>query len=67
MKFKLHAHKKTKMLKNKNFLLSNSDVVILLLTNVKMPTIVGILKFMSMMNLTFFMLNSTELGAVRLG
>ena len=45
------AHK-TKMLKNiKIFLAFNlSDVVFIMLINVKMPTIVGILTFMSMMN-----------------
>ena len=39
---------KTKMLKNKIYLaLSLSDHVFLLLINVEMPTIVGILTFMS--------------------
>ena len=40
---------KSKMLKIKTFLYS--DVVIMLVINVKMPTIVGILTFMSMVNL----------------
>ena len=44
------AHK-TKMLKNKYFsCFSNSDVVFIMLINVKMPTIVGILTFMSTIN-----------------
>ena len=38
---------KTKMLKNKDFL---SNVVLILLINVKMPTIVDILTFMSGIN-----------------
>ena len=48
MKFQLLI--KTKMLKNKDFfLLSNSQMLVLIiLINVKMPTIVGILTFMSM-------------------
>ena len=44
------AHK-TKMLTNKDFSLKFSDVVFILLINVKMPTSVGILTFMSMINL----------------
>ena len=39
---------KTKMLKNKLFLLSNSHVVFIMLINVKMPTVVGILTLISM-------------------
>ena len=47
----------TKMLKNINFsLLSNSDVFIMLI-NVRMPTIVGILTFMSMINVSSVELN----------
>ena len=43
---------KSKMLKNKNFLAFRcSDVVFFMLINVKMPTIVGILTFMSRINL----------------
>ena len=46
---------KTKLLENEDFLAFNfSDGVIIMLINVKMPTIVGILTFMSMIN---FMLN----------
>ena len=61
MKFQLLL--KTKMLKNKdiNFLafeLSLSDVIFIMLINVKMPTIVGILTFMSRIN---FMLSWVEL------
>ena len=41
---------KTKMLKNKDFLLSDSDVLFIMLINVKMPLVVGILTFMSMIN-----------------
>ena len=42
----------TKMLKNNDFLASElSDVVFIMLINVKMPTIVGILTFMSRINL----------------
>ena len=49
MNFQLH--KKTKMLKNKDsFDLNHSVIVIIWLINVKMPTIVGILTFMSMIN-----------------
>ena len=51
MKFQLLI--KTKMLKNKDFALSNSEAVFIMLINVRMPTIVGILTFMSM---THFML-----------
>ena len=44
----------------KNFLaLSLSDVVFIMLINVKMPTIVGILKFMSRIN---FVLSSVKHG-----
>ena len=46
MKFQLLI--KTEMLKNSVFLLSNKGVVFILLINVKMPTVVGILIFMSM-------------------
>ena len=43
---------KTKMLKNKDFpCFQLSDVVFTMLINVKMPTLVGILTFMSMINL----------------
>ena len=46
---------KTKMLTNKDFFsLKLSDVVFILLLNVTMPTSVGILTFMSMIN---FILN----------
>ena len=43
---------KTKILTNKEviFLLSRSDVIFIMLINVKMPTIVGILTFMSRIN-----------------
>ena len=42
---------KYKMLKNKTVLaLRCSDVVFIMLINIKMPTIVGILTFMSMIN-----------------
>ena len=42
---------KTKILTNKKFLASSlSDVVLIMLINVKMPTIVGILTFMSRIN-----------------
>ena len=45
------AHKKLKYGQMKKFLaLSLSDVVFIMLTNVKMPTIVGILTFMSRIN-----------------
>ena len=45
------AHK-AKRLKNKDFLPSNSHklIVFIMLINVKMPTVVGILTFMSMKN-----------------
>ena len=56
MKFQLLM--KTKLLKNKTFLAFKlSDVVYIMLINVKMPTIVGILTFMSMIN---FMLSWVE-------
>ena len=43
---------KSKMLKNKDFLAFKlSDVVFIMLIDVKMPTIVGILTFMSMIHL----------------
>ena len=42
---------KSKMLKNKdNLSFRCSDVVFIMLINIKMPTIVGILTFMSMIN-----------------
>ena len=45
------AHKKLKYRQMKKFLaLSLSDVVFIMLINVKMPTIVGILTFMSRIN-----------------
>ena len=45
------AHKKQKYLQMKKFhALSLSDVVFIMLINVKMPTIVGILIFMSRIN-----------------
>ena len=45
------AHNKLKYRQMKKFLaLSFSDVVFIMLINVKMPTIVGILTFMSRMN-----------------
>ena len=51
------AHK-TEIPTNEAFLaLSLSDVIFIMLINVKMPTIVGILTFMSMIN---FMLGSFE-------
>ena len=48
MKFQLHL--KTKKLKNKDFFLSNSQNLYIMLIYVKMPTIVGILTLMSMIN-----------------
>ena len=49
---------KTKLLKIKLFLVTNSQIVVfIMLINVKMPTIVDILTFMSMIN---FMLKSVE-------
>ena len=52
---KLQLLLKSKMLKNKDFSKNNlafklSDVVFIMLINVKMSTIVGILTFMSMIN-----------------
>ena len=48
---KISAAHKTKMLKHTVFLdLKLSDVVFIMLINVKMPTIVGILTFMSRIN-----------------
>ena len=45
------AHKKLKYRQIKKFLaLSHSDIVFILLINVKMPTIVGILTFKSRIN-----------------
>ena len=45
------AHKKLKYRQMRKFLaLRLSDVVFIMLTNVKMPTIVGILTYMSMIN-----------------
>ena len=45
------AHKKLKYLQMKKFLaVSLSDVVFIMLINVKMPTIVGILTFISRIN-----------------
>ena len=45
------AHKKTKILTKKKYLaLSLSDLVFIMLKNVKMPTMVGILTFMSRIN-----------------
>ena len=41
---------KTKILKNNVFLASELSDVFIMLINVKMPTIVGILTFMSMIN-----------------
>ena len=53
------AHKKLKYQQMKKFLaLSPSDVVFIMLINVKMPTIVGILTFMSRIN---FMLSWVDL------
>ena len=47
------AHK-TKMLKNEDFLAFKlSDIVFIMQINVKMPTIVGILTLMSMVNFMF--------------
>ena len=49
---------KTKILKNKDIsCLKLSDVILIMILNVKMPTIVGILTFRSMIN---FMLSSVE-------
>ena len=49
--FEISTHKKLKYRKLKKFLaLSLSDVVFIMLINVKMPTIVGILTFMSRIN-----------------
>ena len=45
------------MLKNNNYFFQLSDVVFIMLIKVKMPTIVGILTFMSMVN---FMLSPVE-------
>ena len=42
---------KTKILKYFFFALNHSDVVFILLINVKMPTIIGILTFMSRINI----------------
>ena len=50
-----HKHRKIK----KFLALCLSDVVIIMLRNVKMPTIVGILTFMNRIN---FMLSSVEYG-----
>ena len=55
MKFQLLI--KTKILTKKFLALSLSDVVFILLINAKMPTIVGILTFMSRIN---FMLSLVE-------
>ena len=45
---------KTKMLKNKDsFVFKLSDVLFIMQINVKMPTIVGVLTFMSMINYMF--------------
>ena len=54
---------KTKMLKIKAFI--HSDAVFIMLVNVKMPTIVivGILTFISMINLTEHEKNIITLGA----
>ena len=51
--------KKNKMLEKK-FAFKLSGVVFIMPINMKMSTIVGILTFMSRMNLTSFMLISTE-------
>ena len=57
MKFQLLI--KAKILKNKTFFDSKlSDVVFILLINVKMPTIVGIFTFMSMIDFRIRFLNS---------
>ena len=48
---------KSKMLKIKTFAFRCSDVVFIMLINIKMPTIVGILTFMSMKN---FILSQVE-------
>ena len=48
---------KTIMLKNKYLAFKHSDVVFIMLINIKMPTIVGILTFMGMMN---FILSKVE-------
>ena len=54
---------KTKILKIKAFLVfRHSDVVFIKLINIKMPTIVGILTFISMIN---FMLNSCSVELSR--
>ena len=52
LSIKFQLLRKTKMLKNKDlFCFKPSDVVFIMLINVKMPTtIVGILTFMSMIN-----------------
>ena len=48
----IHLLTKTSIVKNIKFViaLKHSDSVFILLINVKMPTIVGILRFMSMIN-----------------
>ena len=57
MKFQLLI--KAKILKNKTFFDSKlSDVVLIMLINVKMPTIVGIFTFMSMIDFRIRFLNS---------
>ena len=56
----LTAHNKLKYLQTKKFLALNpSNVVFIMLINVKMPTIVGVLTFMSRIN---FMLSRVEHG-----
>ena len=47
------AHKKKYRKLNKLFALSISDVLFIMLINVKMPTIVSILTFMSRINFVF--------------
>ena len=49
LSMKFHLLLKTNFLKNEDFAFKPSDVFIMLI-NVKMPTVVGILTFMSMIN-----------------
>ena len=53
LSMKFQRHVKTKMLKNRLLAFKHSDVVIIMLINVKMPTIVGILTFMSTIDFMF--------------
>ena len=57
LSMEFHMLIKSKMLKIKTFAFRCSDVVFIMLINIKMPTIVGILTFMSMKN---FILSQVE-------